>query len=279
MNISGMIDAIVREADNNIPQNEGDYIEDGLLHCGKCHTKKQTRVNIGGEIITPKCLCKCESERFERERAEQKKKQLMEERDRMRSTGFPDSEMRNWIFERDDGANPDASSVCKKYVEHFDEMRKRGKGIIFYGPVGTGKTFLASCIANALIDRNIPCLVTNFSRMTNTLFGLRDGRQDYIDDLNKFQLLVIDDLASERDTEFMGEIIFNIIDSRYRSGLPLIVTTNLTADELKHPAEIRKQRIFSRLFEMCFAVEVKGRDRRKQKMIADYNELEGLLGL
>lgn len=278
MNISGMVDSLVQEAGRNIPKNEGDYIEDGLLHCGKCHTKKQTRVNIGGETITPMCLCKCESERFERERAEQKKKQLMEERDRMRSVGFPDSEMRKWRFELDDGSNAHASSICKKYVEHYDEMRKRGKGIIFHGPVGTGKTFLAACVANALIDRNIPCLVTNFSRVTNTLFSTSE-KQEYLDSLNRYDLLVIDDLAAERDTEYMQEMVFSVIDSRYRSKKPMIVTTNLTADELKRPAEIKKQRIFSRLFEMCIAIEVNGRDRRKQKMIADHEELKGLLGL
>jgi DNA replication protein DnaC len=97
--------------------------------------------------------------------------------------------------------------------------------------------------------------------------------------LNKFDLLVIDDLASERDTEFMGEIVQNIIDSRYRAGLPLIVTTNLTADELKHPQEIRKRRIYSRLFEMCVPLEVQHKDRRKQKLINDYDELGALLGL
>ena len=106
-----------------------------------------------------------------------------------------------------------------------------------------------------------------------------DGKQEYIDGLNQFDLLVIDDLASERDTEYMGEIVQNIIDSRYRSNLPLIITTNLTSDELKHPSTIRKERIYSRLFEMCVPVEVKGSDRRKEKLINNYREFKEMLGI
>ena len=106
-----------------------------------------------------------------------------------------------------------------------------------------------------------------------------EEKQQYIDGLKRFDLLIIDDLASERDTEYMGEIVQNIIDSRYRSGLPLIITTNLTAEELKHPAEIRKQRIYSRLFEMCVPVEVKGYDRRKKKLVMEHEEMSKILGL
>ena len=57
------------------------------------------------------------------------------------------------------------------------------------------------------------------------------------------------------------------------------MTTNLTSDELKHPAEIRKQRIYSRLFEMCVPVEVKGKDRRKGKLKEEYQTMREVLEL
>lgn len=273
------VDSLIKKASETIRAEEGDYYKDGLLYCGKCNTKKQTRIEVFGKIKTPYCLCKCEKEKKDRE---EEQRQLIEQQrkiENLKRMGVPDSEMQKWTFSKDDGKNNKISTVAHNYVDNFSEMWKKGKGLLLYGNVGTGKTFISACIANALINKGYPCLVTNFARLTNTISGMYDGKQQYIDGLDKFSLLVIDDLASERDTEYMGEIVQNIIDARYRSGQPLIVTTNLTADELKHPAEMRKQRIYSRLLEMCVPIEVKGTDRRKEKLKEDYKEMEQLLGL
>lgn len=255
-----------------------DYIVDGLLYCGKCHTPKQCRVKLwNGDIMTPFCLCKCEHERLMREESERKKEEAMDKIRELKRMGFPDSELEECTFEKDDHKNETVSVMARNYVDHFDEMKS--KGLLLYGSVGTGKTFISACIANSLIERGYPCLVTNFSRLINTLQGMYQGKQQYMDRLNKFKLLVIDDLASERNTEYANEIVQAIIDQRYRSGLPMIITTNLTADELKHPSDIRKQRIYSRLFEMCIPIEVNGKDRRVEKLKGDYMEITKKLGV
>ena len=279
MDMRSTLAAIEAMAAINIKPEEGDYVVDDILYCGKCRTPKQAKIEFMGEIRRPFCLCKCAVEKREAEEREQKRRDFLDRVKSLRASGFPDAEMQRWTFANDDRSNARISDIAQKYVEHFDEMRRRGKGLLLFGDVGTGKTFAAACIANALIDKGVPCLVTSFARLVNTLQGMYDGRQDYIDGLNRFPLLVIDDLASERDTEYMNEIVYNVIDSRYRSGLPLIVTTNLTGDELKHAAEITKKRIYSRLFEMCVPIEVKGVDRRKMKLKQDYSDLEEILGL
>nr|DAO53776.1 MAG TPA: Replicative helicase [Caudoviricetes sp.] len=270
-----MIDSI--EKNSSIRVEEGDYYVDGLLYCHKCNTPKQVKFEIFGKVRTPLCLCKCAKEKLDREE-EARKREEQERRIRdLKRMGFPDAEMQKWTFGKDDCKNAKISKVAHNYVENFREMYKQNKGLLFYGSVGTGKTFISSCIANELIERGFPCLVTNFSRLTNTISGMWEGKQAYIDGLDDFSLLVIDDLASERDTEYMGEIVQSIIDARYRSGQPLIVTTNLTAEELKHPIEIRKQRIYSRLLEMCVPIEVTGTDRRKEKLKNDYDSFKKIL--
>lgn len=279
MNLSGMLEKIEMNASQNIKINDGDYVKDGLIMCGKCHTPKQCRVTIAGEIRTPMCLCKCEQERLAEEEKELERQEREMRIKEMKRIGFPDSELSRCTFDVDDHSNEKVSRIAHNYVDHFKEMKKKGKGLLFYGSVGTGKTFISACIANELINQGHPCLVTNFARITNTISGMYEGKQEYLDRLDRFHLMVIDDLSSERDTEYVSEIVQNVIDSRYRSGLPLIITTNLTSEELKHPAEIRKQRIYSRIFEMCVPVEVAGKDRRKAKLISEHEEMTRILGL
>ncbi len=275
----GMIDIIEKNASENIKINEGDFVKDGLWHCGKCGTQKQCIIELFGNEKKPMCLCKCETEKRERENKEYQMRQRQQRIAEMKKIGFPESEMCRWTFETDDGQNKKVSMVARNYADNFREMLKRGKGLLLFGEVGTGKTFYSACIVNDLIEKGYPCMITNFARLVNTISGMYEGKQKYIDGLNRFDLLVIDDLAAERDTEYMNEIVYNIIDSRYRAGLPTIITTNLSAEEIKNPADISKQRTYSRLLEMCVPVEVKGKDRRREKLKDDYSELKDILGL
>lgn len=279
---TNLIKTMTRKASQDNHYEEGDYLnEDGLLMCGKCHTPKQCRFTAtwDGKEKKPYTLCDCARARRDAEEQARQAQNLHIEVNRLRKLGFPDSEMADWTFAHDDGTDPKTTSIAHKYVDNFPEMKKRGKGLLLYGPVGTGKTHAAACIANELINQGRPCLVTNFARITNTLQGMFEGKQRYLDDFNRLDLLVIDDLAAERDTSYMNEMIFNIIDSRYRSGKPLIVTSNLTQTELTAPGSVDKERIYSRLLEMCVPVEVKGADRRERKLRDDSVDMKRLLGL
>ena len=198
---------------------------------------------------------------------------------RNRSAAFPEAEFADWSFETDDGSNPKNTQVMRNYVEHFEEMYKKGKGLLLYGPVGRGKTFMAACVANALLNSGRSVLMTNFSRIANTISGMYEGKQEYIDNLNRYDLLILDDLSAERKTEYMQEIVFSIIDARYRAGKPLVITTNLTMEELKKPGEIMQQRIFDRVLEMTVPIEVTGANKRYKKINEDYAHLQDLLGL
>ena len=140
------------------------------------------------------------------------------------------------------------------------------------------KTFFAGCIANALIDQGIPVLMTNFSRILNTLTGMHfNDRNQFIDSLNHYSLLIIDDLGIERNSEFALEQVFHVIDSRYRSKKPFIVTTNLTLEELNRPSDLAHQRIYDRILERCIPVKINNRNIRQDNAALNLAEAKRLL--
>lgn len=280
MEMTALFNGIAAKAAAVSPAEQEDYLnEDGLLMCHKCHTPKQCRVTVFGKTNTVHCICKCEQEAEKERERERERHERMLRRDKYRHAGFTEKHMQQWTFANDDMSNPKLTQAMRNYVEHFAEMKKQGKGLLLYGDVGTGKTYAACEVANALIDEGMPVLVTNFARLCNTLQGMYEGKQQYIDSLNRYVLLVIDDLAAERDTEYMQEQVYNIIDARYRAGLPMIITTNLSGQEIKNPTSISKKRIYSRLLERCHPIEVNGSDRRRAALKDSYAEIKNILGM
>lgn len=280
--MNGMFDELLRKMADNTEANinTGDYIgPNGLLYCGKCRTPKQVEVNICGELKRPYCMCECEEKAYQAQQELIQRMKQKEENERNKAAAFLDLDVNKYGFAHDDRRNPTESDRARLYVENFDKMRELSTGLMFLGGTGTGKSFLAACIASELVDRGYRCMMTNFPRIINEVTGLHDGKQAYIDGFNQYDLLVIDDMAIERDTEYAAEIVHNIIDSRYRSGLPLIITTNLTVEEFAHPPDVRKARLYSRLKEMCVPIPLVGRDRRNEKAALKNTEVRKLLGI
>ena len=274
------MEQLVEKFSQRVPTDGETYLgDDGLLYCQRCHTARQLRVNPFGEERIVGCLCRCMAEQRDRENELRKREERMAQIRRYRDAGFPDAEMQLCRFENDDGSTPELTKAMQAYVENFPTLRREGKGLLLYGNVGTGKSFLAACIVNALIDEGYPCLMTNFSRLTNKISGKWDGKQEYIDSLTRFALVAIDDLGVERDTEYMNESVTTIIDSLYRAKVPVIITSNYTPKQLTEDCEIRKRRVYDRLLERCHPVKVDGASRRKQIGRSDFAEMNRLLGL
>ena len=151
------------------------------------------------------------------------------------------------------------------YVENWKEAYKSNIGLLLFGDVGTGKSFFAGCIANALLDQDVPVLMTNFPTILNRLTRMfSEDRSEFIASFDEYDLLIIDDLGVERSTEYAMEQMFFVIDSRYRSRRPMIITTNLKLSELKNPPDLAHARIYDRILERCAPILFDGKNFREE---------------
>ena len=270
------MDKLIDGISRGVPQSDKEYVgNDGLLHCLICKKRVQMEVEFLGKKKLVRCICECKEKELNASNEREKQEHI----ERQRNICFSEREMKKWCFNNDDRRNAEISDAMMKYVNNFENFKKEGTGLLLYGDVGTGKTFYGACIANELVDKGYTVLMTNFAKITNTLHGMMEGKQAYIESLNKYTLLIIDDLGIERKTEYVQEQVFNIIDSRYRTGLPFIITTNLSLMEISNPSDIAYSRIYDRILERCFPVKVSGTSRRKDGFNKNYKSIKEQLGL
>jgi DNA replication protein DnaC len=257
MNVDALIDSIAKKAEP--VRDLVDYEKDGLLYCGHCNTPKQCRIPIGGNVRLVGCQCACAAREYEAEknaRADREKRLRIET---LRADGVRDKSLTACRFDR--ATMSDEIVKCKRYADAWDDMRRENSGLLLWGNTGNGKTFAAACIANELIDRGIPAMITSFPRILNAGYD----KQEIIKQVRYYPLLVIDDLGAERSSEYAMETVYTVIDERYKAKKPLIVTTNLTLDELCKPKNMDYQRIYDRVIEMCTPLVFKGDNLRRDK--------------
>ncbi len=256
----------------------GDYTgEDGLLYCGKCRTPKQFRMDVPpleGRLLPHPC--RCEQERLDQEAAEQEARRYRQTVADLKRRGFTDPAMREWTFANDNDKCPQMKHA-RFYVEHWDTMQEENIGYLLWGGVGTGKSYFAGCIANALMEQEVAVRMTNFALILNDLTASFEGRNEYISRLCRAPLLILDDFGMERGTEYGLEQVYNVIDSRYRSRRPLIVTTNLSLQDLQHSQDTAHARIYDRLLEMCAPIRFSGENFRKATAQDKLTRLKNLM--
>ena len=253
---------IIKTAEGAQIINENDYKnDDGLLMCGLCNTPKQTRLKEPyDEIIVP-VACKCRHDAYN---AMQEKKRL-DELEKRRNTHIEHEKWRSHRFGQDDGKNSKITHSLRKYCDKFSDMFKKNLSLLLYGPVGTGKTFYAACIANELINQGYSVVMSDLPRIVDYInpYGKNQRkREEYEAHLQYCDLLVIDDLSAERDTDFMKENVYRVINMRYESRKPMIVTTNLSEEQLAATNDEDKRRVYDRIREMCHFICINGESRR-----------------
>lgn len=272
-----MIDMLAYKA-NEHADPEKEYIDEttGLLRCRICGGKRQTIITPpfeGAKPRTVRCWCNCPTEDDARRQRER-----LEEIEKRRRLCFAGMDIKNWSFDSDDGQRPELTRSMKQYAEQFKQFRADGMGLLLHGPVGTGKTFLAACVANEVLNMGYRVRMTNFKNIEKTLWDSEQKAQ-YMQELMRYDLLVLDDLGAERKSEYMQEIVFDIIDGRYLAGLPVIITTNLTADEITKTDEIGYSRIYDRILERCLPIKVEGKSRRRMGAGESWQAMRKQLGM
>jgi len=147
-----------------------------------------------------------------------------------------------------------AQKALKAAEEFLERCRSKpqGLGLLFTGPVGSGKTFLAAAITNGLIEQGIQVLFLVVPDLLDELRATYDKRSetmeiDLLDTARSVPVLVLDDLGAHNYTEWTRNRLYSIINYRLNEELPTIVTTNLTLQELE---EHLGQRTSSRLVQM-----------------------------
>lgn len=258
--------------------------------CGKCHTRRQVEVNMPDLKAVPfdpkkkvrvkmPVSCRCRAERRYQEEQMLQQDKDMRAMEALKRQSLMDERLRDVSFDSFRKTNDNAYNLklCLRYANHFDEMLAKNQGLLFYGGVGTGKTFAAACIAYHLLNQRIPVIMTSFVKLLESMQGFSEDDSALIARLNRAKLLIIDDLGAERSTDYALEKVYDIVDSRYRAKLPIILTTNLSMTELKESTDIRYTRIYDRIFEMCYPMQFKGQSWRKVEAARRFDAMKNFL--
>lgn len=231
---------------------EKEYIKDGKV------------LEVFGKKMIFKISCKCDRDRQAKEKAREKQMEI----ERLKSNCFGSVIQWSYTFDNYQGEENQSLIIAKNFVKDYEEMKKENIGLLFYGSVGSGKTYLACSIANALIEQyQISVKIRNFTEIINDLQkGSFDfDKNEYIDSIVNTSVLILDDLGIERDTSYAKEQVYNIVNNRYLKHRPTIFTTTLSYDTIANCTEsVEYQRIYSRIIEMCIPVMVVGEDFRKK---------------
>lgn len=267
MNINPVLSAILDHAAEQSGASD-DYINpaDGLKYCGKCHTPKEAyfpeQYRAGGLNKHP-CECKCAAEGRAKQESELREFERINRISLLRSEAFRDIPAGAWRFENAATLTPQLDKA-REYTENWDNFFREGIGLLLFGNVGTGKSFAAGCIANALLERMISVLYVGLSDVVNRMQGnFGADRDSYMKRLMRPDLLILDDLGAERNTSFGKERVFDVVNHRLLTGKPMIVTTNIPLVTMQKATDLDDRRIYDRILEVCVPILFNGENFRK----------------
>jgi DNA replication protein DnaC len=171
---------------------------------------------------------------------------------------------RNMGLDRITGVDPYILQDIRKYVAHIDEELDAGRGLWLHGAPGTGKTTIAMAVSRAALEAGRTVAIYSLPHLLSTIRhtydeGSRRTDLELLEQLAAVDLLHLDDLGAEQTTPWVLEMLYTIVNRRYEDQRAVVITTNLTQDDLSVQLGAR---IVSRLNEMCQPLWIQGPDHR-----------------
>lgn len=230
---------------------------DGLQHCDVCGEPVETAKAFFGRRQHIACACERAALAAEREEVA-RGKELLQSRERRKAACLPS----RYAAAKLDDLPPESylSSVCTRFCATLPDRLKDGRGLLLYGSVGSGKTYAARAVLNAVLEQGY----VGFFATASDLLQLREMSDDayFWQRVNESAVFALDDFAVTRSTAFAQERLFDAINGRYIAKRPTIVTTNLNLEAMKRETDTERARLFSRVLEVCAPVQVSGQNRR-----------------
>lgn len=226
--------------------------------CPACKLSIEPFVSpVTGRVIYPSCSCEIERERRENERLfGQGKTSKLENYFKGCAVGaaLSKASFESWVIRP---GSETAYQAAYEYAEDLPNKLKAGQGLLLFGPPGCGKSYLVSAVVRRAKANGYSVL---FERASKMLIRLRatyssqssNSELEMIEALGRVDLLVIDDLGAEKKTEWSEQAIYSIIDERYSNSRAILITTNLSLEELEQRIG---PRTMDRLVGSCRIVE------------------------
>ena len=258
--------------------NYDEVIHNRFKKCGFCGKELKPiglnylYVNISEDSIEyERCDC---SQAEEYWKDEDSKEYEIQRRKRLRNTinsiykqnyvrrRLQEKNLENFYF---DSNNKYVLDVVNDYINKNKDTMK-ADSLIIMGKSESGKTHLAAAIANKLIENDKIVLI---DRLTNLLDRIREtyenntkSENELIELYSNVDMLIIDDLGTEKISNWALEKLYTIIQNRYENGLPIIITTRFNKEGLIERFSYSKDQelvdaIISKLYQMCFGIKLK----------------------
>lgn len=233
-----------------------------------------------GKPYTMTCLCKCQTEQRDEEEASYRKQQARYRAESMRTSGFLNQKARQYTFENDSGRSESRLDIAKRYVSKWEECKKKNLGILLTGASGTGKTFFAGCVANALIESGVSVMMTTMPQLL-VILGNLHGKdlEDYLARMDQYDLFILDDYDPEGLSPYYQRLLYAIVDRRFSTRKPMIVATSLSVSTMKGShLDSLVAKTNQRIREMCTPVVFEFKELRQDQITRRLQEARKLFG-